>query len=36
MRGQQQTTLVRAVSVEGIGVHSGEPVTLLLEPASSS
>jgi UDP-3-O-[3-hydroxymyristoyl] N-acetylglucosamine deacetylase len=34
MRGQQQTTLVRAVSVEGIGVHSGEPVTLLLEPAA--
>jgi UDP-3-O-[3-hydroxymyristoyl] N-acetylglucosamine deacetylase len=33
MRGQQQTTLGRSVSVDGIGVHSGEPVTLILEPA---
>lgn len=33
MRGQQQTTLCRAVPIEGIGVHSGEPVTLILEPA---
>lgn len=35
MRGQQQTTLGTAVSVDGIGVHSGEPVTILIEPASS-
>lgn len=33
MRNQQQTTLVRPVSIEGIGVHSGDPVTLQLEPA---
>jgi UDP-3-O-[3-hydroxymyristoyl] N-acetylglucosamine deacetylase len=35
MREQRQTTLARSVSIDGVGVHSGEPVTLVLEPAAA-
>jgi UDP-3-O-[3-hydroxymyristoyl] N-acetylglucosamine deacetylase len=34
MKGAKQTTLRDQVAVSGIGVHSGSPVTLTLNPAS--
>src|ERR1017187_8852275 len=33
MKGAKQTTLRDEVAVSGIGVHSGSPVTLTLNPA---
>ena len=33
MKGAQQTTLRDAVAITGVGVHSGKPVTLTLNPA---
>jgi len=33
MKGAKQTTLRDQVAVSGIGVHSGSPVTLTLNPA---
>ncbi|MDO8876025.1 MAG: UDP-3-O-acyl-N-acetylglucosamine deacetylase [Pseudolabrys sp.] len=33
MKGAQQTTLRDAVAISGVGVHSGRPVTLTLNPA---
>ncbi|ACA20947.1 UDP-3-0-acyl N-acetylglucosamine deacetylase [Methylobacterium sp. 4-46] len=35
MRSSQQTTLRSAVSLSGIGVHSGNPVTVTLHPRES-
>jgi UDP-3-O-[3-hydroxymyristoyl] N-acetylglucosamine deacetylase len=34
MKGAQQTTLRDEVAVSGVGVHSGSPVTLTLNPAA--
>ena len=33
MKGAKQTTLRDEVAVSGVGVHSGSPVTLTLNPA---
>ena len=33
MKGAKQTTLRDEVAVSGVGVHSGRPVTLTLNPA---
>src|SRR5271169_3424200 len=36
MKGAKQTTLREQVAVSGIGVHSGSPVTLTLNPADDN
>ena len=36
MKAVRQTTLKDQVSVSGIGVHSGQPVTLTLHPADAN
>ena len=33
MKGAKQTTLRDQIALSGIGVHSGRPVTLTLNPA---
>jgi UDP-3-O-[3-hydroxymyristoyl] N-acetylglucosamine deacetylase len=35
MRAHQQTTLAQITAMSGIGVHSGQPVTLKLKPADA-
>lgn len=36
MKANRQTTLRRAVTLTGVGVHSGKPVQLILHPADAS